>query len=414
VTAGLAIALLPQGWQAPAGVALAVLAVLFIVPSLYVALQHRYGTFEDRLSWDMVRAAEIKSGGSAFTSWNEFLPRWRTAPFDSALLEQLGPSFDPAQSPVLDPPPGLAVMAERVDSSRWDLTIDASRPSSVTLPLLYYPRWEATLNSQPVALRPQASTGYTVLDVPAGQHYLALRYARTPAETAGLVISAVTLLALLAWALVDRRRQAPATEPFQLPASHPNEAAPSWWLLAALAALLVFKGLWIDPHTTWLRCVSTMDRVCGAEATVDIPFAGGHRLRGYAVSSYQVKAGDDLRVNLVWQAEPGLASSLHSFVHVRNSQPDQAVNPRTGSEIWAQEDHPAPAGLFTTEFVPGKLYLDELRVPIPADMPPGEYRLEIGWFSPASEEQLEPAPDAVQPPLGILWRSVLLPPVTIQ
>jgi hypothetical protein len=284
----------------------------------------------------------------------------------------------------------------------------------MTLPLLYYPRWQATLDDRPVALRPAATTGYTVLDVPAGEQKLALRYARTPAETAGLALSAMTLLALVAWALIGRWRPAPATVPFQLPVGSDREVAPSWWLLGLLGALLVFKAFYVDPQTTWLRCVSTAERVCGAQAAVNIPFAGGHRLRGYAVPSYQVKAGDDLRVSLVWQAEPGPDSPLHSFVHVRTSQPDQAVNPRTGSEIWAQEDHPAPAGLFTTEFVPGKLYLDELRVPIPADMPPGEYRLEIGWFNPASEEQLEPAPDAVQPPLGILWRSVLLPPVIIQ
>ncbi len=414
VTTGLVIAVLPERRQAAASVALALLAVLFVLPSLFVGLHHQYGAFDDRLSWGMVRAAEIKSGGSAFTSWNEFMPRWRTAPFDAALLEQLGPDFDPAQSPVLSPPPGLAVTAERVDSSRWDLAIAASQPSSMTLPLLYYPRWQAMLDGEPVALRPAATTGYTVLDVPAGEQELALRYARTPAETAGLALSATTLLALVAWAIIGRGRPAPAAVPFQLPVGSDHEVAPPWWLLGLLAALLVLKVLYVDPQTTWLRCVSTAERVCGAEVTVDIPFAGGHRLRGYAVSSYQVEAGDDLRVSLVWQAESGVASPLHSFVHVRNSQPEQAVNPYTGSEIWAQWDQPSPAGLFTTEFVPGKLYLDELRVPIPADMPPGEYRLEVGWFDPASGEQLEPAPAAVKEPLGILWRSILLPPVTVQ
>jgi hypothetical protein len=47
-------------------------------------------------------------------------------------------------------------------------------------------------------------------------------------------------------------------------------------------------------------------------------------------------------------------------------------------------------------------------------MPPGEYFLEVGWFDPATGEQLDPAPETVTPPLKILWRSVLLPPVRIR
>jgi len=46
-------------------------------------------------------------------------------------------------------------------------------------------------------------------------------------------------------------------------------------------------------------------------------------------------------------------------------------------------------------------------------MPPGEYFLEVGWADLAAGEQLEPQVDAVKPPLGILWRSILLPNVIV-
>lgn len=418
VTAGLLVALLPQRWQLPTAVAVSLVVIGLALPSLYVSLQHRYGLFEDALDWQVVRQAELKSGGSAFTSWNEFLPRWRTAPFDDAVRSVLADNFagaavdDAALSVPLDLPPGVTATVERVDSSRWDVALDVATPATVTLPILYYPRWQAELDGQPIALRPQPATGYVQLDAPAGPHRLALRYGVTPAEVAGLLISGVTLIALVAWSLASRRRN-PMPAPV-VAAAIESEAAPPWWLLVALAAVLLTKWVAIDPATTWLRCVSTSERVCGAQATVDVPFAGGHRLRGYAVPSYRVKAGGELRVNLFWQAEPGLTSPLHSFVHLRNSRKDQALEPTTGQEIWAQEDHVNPGGLLTTEFVPGKLYSDEVRVAIPETMPAGEYFLEVGWFDPASGEQLEPLPEAVRPPLRILWRSILLPSVTVE
>lgn len=90
------------------------------------------------------------------------------------------------------------------------------------------------------------------------------------------------------------------------------------------------------------------------------------------------------------------------------------MNPRTGNELWAQDEHVAPGGFPTTEYVPGELYRDPYRLTLPVDMPPGEYYLEVGWFHPTTGEQLDPRAGAVQPPLGILWRSVLLPNIRVK
>jgi hypothetical protein len=193
-----------------------------------------------------------------------------------------------------------------------------------------------------------------------------------------------------------------------------NGGAPPVWFLLGATALLVIKLMVVDSATTWFRCASTPARVCGAEATVDIPFPQAPTLRGYAVSSYQAKPGGELRVSLFWQGEPGAARRLSSFVHVRNSQPDQPVNPRTGSDIWAQEDRNTPGGLFTEDYAPGKLYRDDFRIALPQDMPPGTYYLEVGLADPATREQLDPEADAVQPPLRVLWRSILLPSVELR
>jgi hypothetical protein len=288
------------------------------------------------------------------------------------------------------------------------------------------------VDAQPAGLRAQPETGYAQLDVPAGVHQVALRYGTTAAESIGWALSLLTLLGLLVIALHWRSvRRSPtaysvdsspplATEPTNtgsLSMRQAETAAPPWWLLVSVTAALGFKVLYIDGHTTWLRCVSTPARVCDAQVSVEIPFAGGPSLRGYSVSSTQLKPGRTARVSLVWKGEPGQTHNtaaaplrrVASFVHIRNSQKDGPVNPRTGNEIWAQDEHETPAGLFTTEYLPGRLYLDEFRVHLPDDMPPGEYFLEVGWADLAAGEQLEPKTDAVKPPLGILWRSILLP-----
>ena len=178
--------------------------------------------------------------------------------------------------------------------------------------------------------------------------------------------------------------------------------------------LLIFKLAYVDPATTWLRCTSTPTRVCDAQATVDVGFAGAPRLRGYTVPSATTRRGDEFRVDLYWQGEPGADKALSSFVHIRNSRKDQPLNPRSGGEIWAQTEHVAPGGLSSAKYLPDKIYKDEFRVPLPEDMPPGDYFLEVGWFDPQSGEQLDPQAETVKPPLKILWRSILLPSVQVR
>ncbi len=106
-----------------------------------------------------------------------------------------------------------------------------------------------------------------------------------------------------------------------------EEPAPPIWLLGIIAALFVVKLAWIDPATTWLRCVSTADRVCGAQATVAVAFPDAPSLRGYTMASDTVHRGGELPVDLYWQGEPGVTTALTSFVHVRNSQAGRGDEP---------------------------------------------------------------------------------------
>lgn len=426
VVAGLLIVVLSSRWRARVAVCLIALFILAALPSLYINLRHHYAPFVSEITWDEIRDTEIKLGGSALTAYSEFTPRWRTDPFDAALLADLGTRFDAQAKPLSHPPVGVSVKKSQVRSSAWNLLIEAANPVTLTLNLLYYPRWQAFLDNEPVALSPQAATGYAQLAFPAGSHRLRLQYGTTLAERAGFVISALTLAGVLIAGVVSllrarRRRSVGVTEtseagahPTAMPLPAPAiERAPPLWLLIGLTVLVLFKAFYIDGVTLWLRCQSTPDRVCGASVTTDIPFAGGMRLRGFSAPT-EVQRGEEIVVRLFSQADHPIDRGLSTFIHIRNSEPGWPMNPETGDDIWAQKEVDGPGGFFTTGYLPGRIYDDEQRLRIPEEMPPGEYYLEIGWFDPSTGEQLEPDPASIKPPLRILWRSVLLPSVHVR
>jgi hypothetical protein len=395
-TAGLLVALLSARWQRIAGLLLAALLILVALPSLYLELQYRYGSFASSMSLAEVRATEISTGGRALTAFGEFTPRWRDAPFDGSLLQELGADHNPQQKPLRNPPAEIEVQAARVASGAWDLDVISHQPAIATFYLLYYPRWLAWLDGQPVELRPEAGTGYAQLDLSAGSHRVSLRYGTTTAETVGLLVSGLTFLALLGavglalWRRIRRRvpeGEAGHGEGRIIRTDGANGAAPPVWLLLGATVLLVVKFAYIDGATTWFRCASTPDRVCGAEATVDIPFSGGPRLRGYVVSSHDMKAGDVLRVTLYWQVDDPVGRPAASFVHLLGT----TFNPRTNNPLWGQQEKDAPGGHPLPSWTPGKIYRDQYEFRVDPETPAGEYDLEIGWFEPETGARLKPA-----------------------
>ena len=157
--------------------------------------------------------------------------------------------------------------------------------------------------------------------------------------------------------------------------------------------------------------------LCNAQQIVDIPFAGGPRLRGYALSTRTARPGQKIIVTAYWQVEDDHDSPLASFIHIRNSRSDWPTNPHSGNDIWVQSEHYEPGGVIApvnTKYWPLRVYPDLFFLTLPEDIPPGEYNVEIGWFDPETGEQLDPVDEAIVPPLRELGRSLLLPPLTVQ
>jgi len=130
---------------------------------------------------------------------------------------------------------------------------------------------------------------------------------------------------------------------------------------------------------------------------LEVTFAGGIRLRGYDLhrpvldGRAEVRAGEELTLDLVWEADCPVAKDYTVFTQLVGS----AHNPRAGGPLWGQHDGPPVGGDYATSaWVPGQLIADRHVLTVDAEAPAGEYELAVGLYLPATMERLRvPKPD---------------------
>jgi 4-amino-4-deoxy-L-arabinose transferase-like glycosyltransferase len=117
-----------------------------------------------------------------------------------------------------------------------------------------------------------------------------------------------------------------------------------------------------------------------ARLTSDVRI-GGARLLGSAIGTLDelatpaLKAGDSLSLRTFWQIEQPFTTDYFIFVHVLNA----------AGQTVAQRDAPPWQGRFpTSSWRPGTLIVDLNDLPLPADLPPGDYTLVVGMFDPTT------------------------------
>lgn len=108
---------------------------------------------------------------------------------------------------------------------------------------------------------------------------------------------------------------------------------------------------------------------------LDAPLGDGVRLGGYDLLPAAPAPGDILYVRLHWLVEARPQADWTVFVHLLG-QPKADGNP-----LWVGKDSPpGNASLPTSRWQPGWRIIDEYAMPLPADLPPGSYQLEIGLY----------------------------------
>jgi 4-amino-4-deoxy-L-arabinose transferase-like glycosyltransferase len=118
------------------------------------------------------------------------------------------------------------------------------------------------------------------------------------------------------------------------------------------------------------------------------------RLLGYSATPGPLLPGDDLIVNLFWQALPGAANSnLSAFVQLLDRQGQVAAG-------W--EGPPVPWRP-TGDWQPGELLRSQHTLRLPATLPASRYSLVAGLFDPTTDQRLPATWQAG--PFDILTRS---------
>jgi mannosyltransferase len=111
----------------------------------------------------------------------------------------------------------------------------------------------------------------------------------------------------------------------------------------------------------------------------NLEFAGGPRLTGYAYSPLVARRGETLFVTLEWQAAARMTVDYTVFTHVSNSD---------GQPVAQLDSQPASGTRPTSTWAPGETILDRRAILLPPDLPPGQYRVEIGLYDLATGQRL--------------------------
>jgi 4-amino-4-deoxy-L-arabinose transferase-like glycosyltransferase len=111
-------------------------------------------------------------------------------------------------------------------------------------------------------------------------------------------------------------------------------------------------------------------------------------LVGYGLSDDVFEAGDVVHLSLRWQGLTHILESYSVFVHLIDSD----------GRMWAQHDGAPLRGLHpTTHWVTGEILSDPRELLLPANVPPGRYRLEVGMYLPETMEHLSVTDGKMQP-----------------
>lgn len=110
--------------------------------------------------------------------------------------------------------------------------------------------------------------------------------------------------------------------------------------------------------------------------TLEVNFDEKIRLLGYDLPLDTYAPGDTISLRLYWQSQTLMDEWYKIFVHLWG-----AADPAEGERIWGQEDvHPCDNSYFTAWWAVGDVVIDEHRISISPETPPGEYQLLVGLY----------------------------------
>ncbi len=184
---------------------------------------------------------------------------------------------------------------------------------------------------------------------------------------------------------------APDSAPFTLPfvwATELDTDLPQgvYQLVAAVVGAPAYCG-WLRPPQT--GCVVAKVNISGIPLPAGaINFADLIALRQLQLSETTLTPGGQLALDIEWQALAPINQNYTVFVQVLDAQ-DRIVGQ---VDAWPRQ------GTFpTSQWTPGEIVHDPYLITLSPDLPPGSYRLQVGWYLLATLERLPVLDEAGAP-----------------
>ncbi|HLB47952.1 MAG TPA: 6-pyruvoyl-tetrahydropterin synthase-related protein [Anaerolineales bacterium] len=290
------------------------------------------------------------------TNLQEFLPRWVSElPSPDSTLPRYESADIPSRIAAL--PNSVALIEEHTTLTASKFIYDSPQPFTADFNIFYFPGWTATLDGNPIPIRPSPPHGVITLDLPAGRHEVQVARQPTSPQVAGSLISLIALL-LLGLPLPAIRT------------AHPQSPAETLQPIFAvlLASLIVLRLAVLDQVETPFSRTQLHSIANPLSANFDNQLA----LIGLDYpDGARVTAGDSLRINLYWRALAPLTTDYHIGIQLVDQHGNR----------FGQSDNQNPASVPTSHWKPEQYARDEHQLQSLSGAPPGEYHLLVGVYA---------------------------------
>lgn len=155
------------------------------------------------------------------------------------------------------------------------------------------------------------------------------------------------------------------------------------WLpdyLAWVEGNYLARRVWDNDHIIYFGLRLPPGQTIPNEQTVRLGEAVA--LRGYQIEPGPVKPGQYLNLKVYWQTDVPLVENYTVFTQLLNNQ---------GVLVTSWDSQPLGGYFPTSQWPAGEIVTDIVRLPLPADLPAGNYSLITGMYRLDTQERLSPA-----------------------
>ncbi|MCL4297617.1 MAG: glycosyltransferase family 39 protein [Anaerolineae bacterium] len=155
------------------------------------------------------------------------------------------------------------------------------------------------------------------------------------------------------------------------------------WLpdyLAWVESNYLARRVWDNDHIIYFGLRLPPGQTIPNEQTVRL--GESVALRGYQIEPGPVKPGQYLNLKVYWLTGVPLEENYTVFTQLLNSQ---------GALAASWDSQPLGGYFPTSQWPAGEIVTDIVRLPLPADLPPGNYSLITGMYRLETQERLRPA-----------------------